>query len=213
MAIPRVAAIAALALLAAALGPTFTTGAAAQAPPAALRVRGTIVSVAADTLVVRDRSGEVVALALPDKLVVSEVFPIALQDIRPGSYIGTAAMPQADGTSRAIAVTVFPESARGLGDGHRPFDLQPGSTMTNGTVTDVAGVAEAAASGRKLVLQYKDGQQTIVVPAAAPIVSSKPADRSLLVPGASVSVFAQLMDGKPTALRINAGRGGFQLPY
>jgi hypothetical protein len=158
---------------------------------------------------VKERSGELIDLALPANLVVSEVFPITLADIRPGSYIGTAAMPQADGTQRAIAVTVFPESARGTGDGHRPFDLQPQSTMTNATVADVV----AASAGRKLQLKYKDGEKTIVVPPEAPIVTFRPGDRSLLVPGASVSLTAQAIDGKPTALRINAGRNGFALPY
>jgi hypothetical protein len=178
-------------------------------PSAAVRLRGTVQSVTPVTLTMKERSGEVIELVLPDKLVIFEVFPIALADIQPGSYIGTAALPQADGTQRAIAVTVFPESARGTGEGHRPFDLQPQSTMTNATVAEVV----AAASGRKLQLKYKDGEKTIVVPPQAPIVTFRPGDRSLLVPGASVSLTAQLIDGKPTALRINAGRNGFALPY
>jgi hypothetical protein len=118
-------------------------------------------------------------------------------------------MPQADGTERAIAVTVFPESARGTGEGHRPFDLLPQSTMTNATVADVV----ATTSGRTLRLKYKDGERTIVVPTDAPIVTFRPGDRSLLVPGASVSLTAQMTDGKPTISRINVGRNGFSLPY
>lgn len=181
----------------------------AAPPSSTVRLRGTVQSVTPGSLTVKERSGELIDLALPANLVVSEVFPITLADIRPGSYIGTAAMPQADGTQRAIAVTVFPESARGTGDGHRPFDLQPQSTMTNATVADVV----AASAGRKLQLKYKDGEKTIVVPPEAPIVTFRPGDRSLLVPGASVSLTAQAIDGKPTALRINAGRNGFALPY
>jgi hypothetical protein len=194
---------------------SFALIASAQTPPTAapvLRVRGTVVNVTSTSLVVKDRSGEVVELVLPEKLVVSEVYPIALEDIQPGSFIGTAAMPQADDSQRAIAVTVFPESARGTGEGHRPFDLQPQSTMTNATVASV-GSLSGAATGRSLVVKYKDGEKTIVVPANAPIVSFRPADRSLLVPGASVSLFAQVVDGKPTVLRINAGKNGFALPY
>ncbi len=185
---------------------------AAQTPmPAAptVRLRGMVQSVTPLTLTVKARGGEVVELVLPEKLVVSEVYPIALADIQPGSFIGTAALPQADGTQRAIAVTVFPESARGTGEGHRPFDLLPQSTMTNATVADVVGTA----SGRTLVLKYKDGEKTLVVPVDAPVVTFRPGDRSLLVPGASVSLSAQVVDGKPTALRINAGRNGFVLPY
>jgi len=182
----------------------------AVAPPASsVRLRGTVQSVAPGLLTVKERSGEVIELVMPDKVTVSEVYPIALSDIKPGSFIGTAAMPQADGTERAIAVTVFPESARGAGEGHRPFDLVPQSTMTNATVADVV----AAPTGRTLQLKYKDGERAIVVPADAPIVTFRPGDRSLLVPGASVSLTAQVMDGKPTISRISAGRNGFALPY
>lgn len=180
------------------------------APAAAtVRVRGTIQAVAPGTLTVKDRSGEVLELVLPQQVNVSEVYPMALSDIQPGSFIGTAAMPQADGTERAIAVTVFPESARGAGEGHRPFDMLPQSTMTNATVADVL----ATPKGRTLQLKYKDGERAIVVPLDAPVVSFKPGDPDLLVVGASVSLSAQLVDGKPTITRINAGRNGFPLPY
>ena len=198
--------------LAASLGSALITESTAQTPSPTLRMRGNIVSVSATSLVVKDRSGEVVELALTDKLVVSEVYPIKLEDIKPGSFIGTAAMPQVDGTQRAIAVSVFPEAARGTAEGHRPFDLLPQSTMTNATVDDVA-TSSTSAAGRTLKLKYKDGEKTVVVPADAPIVTSRPADRSLLVAGASVSLFAQAIDGKPTALRINVGKNGFALPY
>lgn len=194
--------------LAASLGLAQTTVLTAPAVSAA-RVRGTIQAVAPGTLTVKDRSGEVLELVLPPKVTVSEVYPMALADIQPGSFIGTAAMPQADGTERAIAVTVFPESARGAGEGHRPFDMLPQSTMTNATVADVV----ASPKGRTLQLKYKDGERAIVVPLDAPVVSFKPGDPSLLVVGASVSLTAQLVDGKPTITRINAGRNGFQLPY
>lgn len=194
--------------LAASLCAAQTAAPASPATPT-VRLRGMVQAVTPKTLTLKERGGEVIELALPDKLVVAEVYPIALADIQPGSFIGTAAMPQADGTQRAIAITVFPESARGTGEGHRPFDLQPQSTMTNATVADVVG----SASGRTLKLKYKEGEKTLVVPADAPVVTFRPADRSLLVPGASVSLSAQVIDGKPTALRINAGRNGFALPY
>ncbi|MEY4909057.1 MAG: hypothetical protein RL260_2775 [Pseudomonadota bacterium] len=183
----------------------------AQSTPATptVRVRGTVQAVGPDTLSVRDRSGETVELVLPAALVVSEVFPITRSDIRPGSFIGVAAMPQPDGTRRAIAVTVFPEAARGAGEGDRPFDLLPQSTMTNATVAGVASVTQ----GRELQLQHKDGEARIVVPDDAPIVTFLRADRSLLVVGASVSLQAQVIEGKPTAARISVGRAGFVLPY
>ena len=182
---------------------------AAVAESPAVRLRGVLQSVGPTSATLRTRSGEVVELALPPGLVISEVYPIELSDIKAGSYIGVGAMPQPDGSQRAMAVTVFPESARGSGEGHRPFDLAPESTMTNATVADVA----AAPQGRRLQVRYKDGQKAIVVPPGTPIVSFKPGDRSLLVPGASVSLTAREVDGEPTAMRINAGREGFALPY
>ena len=109
----------------------------------------------------------------------------------------------------AIAVTVFPEAMRGTGEGHRPFDFMPQSTMTNATVADVT----ATPDGRKLQVRYKDGEKVIVVPQGVPVVTFRPADRSLLVPGASVSLSAQTIDGKPTAQRISVGRNGFNVPY
>ena len=173
------------------------------------RLRGTVQSVTSGSMTLKARSGEMIELALPASLVINEVYPIALADIKADSFIGVGAMPQADGSQRAIAVTVFPEAARGTGEGHRPFDLMPQSTMTNATVADVA----AAPEGRKLHLKYKDGEKTIMVPPGTPIVTFRPGDRSLLVPGASVSLTAQAIDGTPTAQRINAGRNGFALPY
>ena len=182
----------------------------AGAQPAAqpLRLRATVQSVDATSMTVKERSGEVLQLALDDKLTVSEVLPIELSALKAGAYVGTAAMPRPDGTLEALEVLVFPESARGTGEGHRPWDLQPGSTMTNATVADLA----AAPQGRRLTLTYKDGAKTLIVPEGVPVVTFKPADRSLLVPGAKVIVTAELRDGRPTALRVLAGRDGFAPP-
>lgn len=190
----------------------FIGQAIAQTPPPVVRIRGNIVSITPASMVVKARSGEVIDLLMADNMRVSEVYPIKLEDIKPGSYIGTAALPQADGTQKAIAVSVFPEAARGTAEGHGPFDLLPQSTMTNATVDDVATMTNSA-SGRTLKLKYKGGEKTVIVPADAPVVTSRPGDKSLLIPGASVSLFAQEVAGKPTVLRINAGKDGFPLPY
>ena len=185
----------------------------AAAAGATVRVRGTIVSAPISfvdpTIQVRTRTGELLNLSLPGSAVVSEVYPLELSEIKPGSYIGVGATPQADGTQRAIAVTVFPESARGNSEGHRPFDLMPDSTMTNATVADLA----AAPEGRRIRLRYKDGEKIIFVPADAPVVSFRPADQSLLVSGASVSMTATELQGRPTVIRVSVGRNGFSLPY
>ena len=173
-----------------------------------MRLRATVESFDGTTLVVKERSGEVISLALADNFAVNEVVPIELSAIEPNSYVGIASTPQADGTLQALEVLVFPEAARGSGEGHYPWDLQPGSMMTNATVGDVASTAQ----GRTLKLRYKGGEQTVTVAANAPVVTFKPGDRTLIVPGAKVVVTAQLRNGKPTALRALAGRNGFTPP-
>jgi len=183
----------------------------AQTPPVASptqRTRGMVESFDGSTLVLKERSGEVLRLVLAENFSVNEVVPIELSAIEPGIYIGAASLPQADGTLLALEVLVFPEAARGTGEGHSAWDLQPGSTMTNATVADVVAMAQ----GRTLTLRYKDGEKTLRVPEGVPIVTFKPGDRSLLVPGAKVLVTAQLREGRPTALRALAGRNGFAPP-
>ena len=190
----------------------------AQSPAPAnptVRLRATIEKVDATSLTVKERSGEVITLVRPAAMDVSEVFPLALADIKPGSYIGTAAMPQADGSQLALEVVVFPEAARGTGEGHRPWDLRPDSTMTNATVADLAAAPTSVPGGQKLTLRYKGGEKTVIVPPDAPVVSFKPgkADENvLLVPGAKVMITAQEQGGKPTALRVIVGRNGFAPP-
>jgi hypothetical protein len=193
------------ALLCAALWPALS-----QAQPApTVRLRGTLEAVSPTRITLRQRNGDKVDLAIAPNLTVTEVYPIQPADIKAGSFVGVGAMPQADGTQRAIAVTLFPEAMRGTGEGHRPFDFLPQSTMTNATVADVA----AAPDGERLQLRYPAGQQTVVVPPGVPLVSLRGADRTLLVPGAAVTVSAQEIGGRPTATRISAGRNGFAPPY
>jgi hypothetical protein len=187
-------------------GPVLAQTPAAAAPTQ--RLRATIEKIDATTLTVKDRGGEVVTLALPEGVPVTEVLPIAIDAIQPGAFIGTASLPNASGKQVALEVLVFPEAARGTGEGHYPWDLQPQSMMTNATVADLA----QSAQGRTLTLKYKGGEQTVLVPDTVPIVTFKPADRSLLVVGARVLVTATVRDGTPTAIRVLAGRNGFAPP-
>jgi carboxymethylenebutenolidase len=181
----------------------------ASASARPVRLRGTIATVTPGTLTLRTRGGETVRVALAPGLAVSEVYPIAFEDIKPGAFIGSGALPQPDGAQRAIAVMVFPEALRGTGEGHYPFDLLPNSTMTNATVADVV----ATSADRRLHVRYRGGEQTIVVPPEAPVVTFRPAGRDLLVPGASIAASVVEIDGEPTAVRISAGRNGFRVPY
>lgn len=188
--------------------------ASASAPAAAplVRIRGTVVYNDAKQLIVKDRGGEVVTLARAADLPVSEVYRIKLSDIKQGSFVGTAAMPQADGTQKALEVLVFPEAARGTGEGHFPWDLQPQSTMTNATVADLAAAPSSARGGQQLKLSYKGGEKVVIVPANVPVVTFRPGTDALLTPGAKVLVNAQERNGTPTAMRVIAGRHGFTPP-
>jgi carboxymethylenebutenolidase len=177
-------------------------GAVATGPT--VRLRGTLLAIDSANATMRTRNGEVVTMVLPANLTVNETYAVKLSDIKAGSFVGVGSMPQPDGSQRALGITVFPESARGTNEGHYPYDIAPGAMMTNATVDQVA----AAADGRRLRVRYKDGEKTILVPPGTNIVSFKPGDRSLLVPGAGIAVTVREVDGKPTALRISAGRQG-----
>ena len=174
-----------------------------------VRLRGTIESLTDSKLTLRERSGQRTELALSPTYTVTEVFPIALTDIKPGSFVGVGGMPQPDGSQRAIAVLLFPENMRGTGEGHYPFDFLPQSTMTNATVADVA----KSPTGERLELKYKDGQKTIIVPPEAPIVSLRPGERGMVQAGQRVAAVVQDVNGTPTVVRVNAGRNGFAPPY
>jgi len=180
----------------------------AHAAEAQVRLRGTIEKVDAKTVVVKARDGSVVPLAFADGVRVDEVLPVDPGAIQEGTFVGTTAVPRGDGSLSAVEVHVFPESARGTGEGHRPWDLQPNSTMTNATVEKIT----PGSNDRTLTLRYKDGEQTIRVPNGVPIVTMKPGNRSLLVPGAKVIVFEQVVNGQPVAARILVGRDGFEPP-
>lgn len=191
------AAITALALIGAATAQTPT------------RVRGTIEKVGAESMTVKARDGRDLEIKLADNLNVSGVVNAPLSDIKPGSFIGAAALPQPDGTLKALEVLVFPESARGSGEGHYAWDLMPESTMTNATVADTV----SSVSGPVLTLKYKDGEKKIVVPPNTPIVTFVPGDRSLLKPGTAVFFSATPQpDGKLTAARVLAGKDGVVPP-
>ena len=180
-----------------------TSWALAQAP-ASQRLRGTVMSFEGGTLVLSERSGATHSLAVAENISVSEVVSIDASAIKPGTFIGTAAMPAADGTLTALEVLVFPEAARGTGEGHSAWDLQPNSTMTNATIAEVTAVPQ----GRTMKLRYKDGEKTVTVPDGVPIVTFRPGDKAMLVPGAKVLVTAQVRDGKPTAVRALVGKDG-----
>lgn len=186
-------------------------GALAQDAPQ-VTIRATIQTVSADnlTLNVRTREGEDRVVRLKDPPTVNAAIPASLADIKPGSYIGTAASPGPDGALKAMEVHIFPESARGSGEGFRPFDMGPGSTMTNGAVS----ARVEAADGPKLTVTYKGGEQSILVDAATPIITFTPGALSDLKPGASISIRGAVnaSDGAYEATRVLVGKDGMKLP-
>jgi hypothetical protein len=193
---------------------TLAGTAMAQQPPAPMRVRGQIEKVDGNALTVKARDGASVTINLPDNARVTGIVKASLADIKPNSYIGVTAMPQPDGSQRAIAIHIFAEAQRGTGEGHRPWDLRPGSTMTNAAVETTAGSVD----GQVLTVKYKEGdkidEKKVVVPADAAIVAFQPGDRSELKAGAQVIIFGlqRQPDGTLTAASVNVGRDGVTPP-
>ncbi|MGA9705796.1 DUF5666 domain-containing protein [Pseudomonas sp.] len=195
-------------ILASTLAAAMAVGLANAAEAPRVGVRGSITAIDGNAMHVKVNSGEEVTVHLTEATQVRAVTLAKIDEIKPGSYIGSAAMPNADGTLTALEVHVFPPAMAGTGDGHRAFDLKEGSSMTNGTVGDLV-----VSNGRTLTVKYKGGEQKIVVPDDVPIVNLEPGDRSLLKPGTKVVLFAaQGADGKITAQAISAGKDGVTPP-
>jgi hypothetical protein len=183
----------------------------AQVP--ASTIHGTLLAVRANAFEVRTLDGATVTVGVGAATAVVEVIAASLADVKPGSYVGTAAMPGTDGTLIALEVHIFPEQMRGAGEGHRPFTMGPRSTMTNGTVGGAVGGAVAtvgSVSGRTITVQYAGGAKTVLVPANVPVVRFEPGSKTMLQPGAHVSVTATepAGGGMPIAMRIAVGRDG-----
>src|SRR5258708_26939749 len=172
---------AALALVAA----LAATGALEQAPQNG-RLRGVIEKGDGNKVTAKSDKGDALTLNLADKMLVVAIVKASIADIKDGDFIGSGAMPPADGWQKAIEVHIFAESMRGTGEGFRPWDGAPNSTMTNGTV----GATVTGVDGPVITVKYKDGEQKIVVAPQVPIVSYEVADLGVLKPAAAFSVFA-----------------------
>ena len=188
---------------------TSTTFAQQQSSP--VRVRGTVEGADGTMLTVRSRDGQTMhKVRMADNVAVRGVVKASLSDIKQDSFIGVTGMPQADGSQKAAEIHIFPEALRGTGEGHRPWDLMPNSTMTNATVAQkVKGV-----EGDEITLKYKDGEKKIVVVPNTTIVTYVPADKSELKPGAKIFIAAanKKEDGTLEAATISVGRDGITPP-
>jgi hypothetical protein len=186
-----------------------STAALAQDAPAPTRIRGEIAAVDANTVTVKRRgSGEIVKMALKSDVNVGAVRNIDLAAIKKDAFIGTATETGADGKLTALEVVVFPEAARGTGEGHYAWDLMPGSMMTNANVDMVA----SGVRGRVLTLSYKGGSQEVTVPENAPVVTFAPAMRADLIVGKKVFVVATGSSASYTATRIVVEKDGVAPP-
>lgn len=186
-----------------------TTAALAQAPDV-VRVRGTIQSVDGSMLDVKPRDGADVKVKLADNAVIRTVVGKTIADVKQGLFVGITAMPQPDGTQKAVEIHIFPEAARGTGEGHRPWDLMPGSTMTNANVDSEVAVTD----GKKLVLKYKDGDKTFIVPDNVKVVMFAPGSAADVKPGAKIFIVAakKLPDGTLEAPGATVSAGGVDPP-
>ena len=183
--------------------------AAAQQPPK-LRVRGTIEKVDGRLLTVKGRHGATLAVKLADGAPVRTVVKRSLADVKVGSFVGITAMPEPDGSQRAVEIHIFPEAMRGTGEGHRPWDLMPNSSMTNADVDSVV----VGANARQLVLKYKGGEQKFTVPADVTVVLFAPGTVADLKPGAKIFIVAakKLPNGTLEAPAITVGTNGVDPP-
>jgi hypothetical protein len=175
------------------------------------RVKGTVDKIDGNTLYLKGPDGAPITLKLTDNALVVGVVKSSLADIKEGDYIGSGALPQPDGSQKAVEVHIFAESMRGTGDGHRAnWDGAPGGTMTNGAV----GNAVASVDGRAIMVKYKDGEKKIVVPPETPIVTYLPGNKDELKPGATIFIAASTKkdDGSYETAAITVSRDGVKPP-
>ena len=180
----------------------------AQPSGSPARLRGKVDSVSGDTVQITLRSGDKASAKLSANTHILWLTKAKLSEVGKGSYVGTAAVAQPDGSLKALELQVFPESMRGVGEGTRDWDLGAGSSMTNGTVGSVV-----AAKGHTITITYNGGEKHVLVPDNVPVVTYSPADRAALKPGANILVNGmRAADGTVTAISISVGKNGLVPP-
>jgi hypothetical protein len=178
--------------------------------PQTVRIRGTIEAVDGPMLSIKARDGSDVKVKVTDNVNVVGLVKASLADIKPGSFVGSAALPEQDGSWKAVEVHIFPEAMRGTGEGDRPYDYKPKSTMTNGTVGDTV----TKVSGSTMTLKYKEGEKKIDITPETVIVMYVPGNKSELKPGAKIYIPGanKQADGTLETPRVNVGRDGVTPP-
>lgn len=196
-------------LLALAMIAATSSFAIAQQAPVPTRVRGTIEAVDGDVITVKSRGGENYKLHMTADVAVIDIVKSSLSEIKVGSFVGATTVPGPDGAPKAVEVHIFPEAMRGTGEGSRPYDLRPNSSMTNATVAENV----VANDGHTLLVKYKDGEKKVDVTSDTAIVTFAPGAKADLMAGAKVIAFIKpLPDGSFETSRVNVGRDGLTPP-
>jgi hypothetical protein len=172
--------------------------------PAPVKVRGTIDTATDDSITIVKKDGTKQVVALAPKVGVSALVKAQMSDIKQGVFIGTTARPSKDGSLHATEVHIFPESMRGAGEGHYPWDTDPDATMTNASVAQMV----SAVDGQTLTLKYKTGETKVTVVPETSIVSVTPGTKDDLKKGAAVFAICQAQpDGTLKTGYLLVGRG------
>jgi hypothetical protein len=198
--------IAIAALIALAVGPAL-----AQTPPAGTptRIRGTVEKLDGQNLMVKSRDGQTLTIELAANVAVITLVKKSVADIKAGDYVASTGVKGTDGKIHAVEVRIFPEAARGTGEGQFPWDLMPDSIMTNATV----GKVDQAPQGPVLHVTFKGTESEYTVGPDVPVLANGPGDISLLKPGVAVFVIAlKHEDGKLTSARLYAEKDGVKPP-
>ena len=183
----------------------------AQTPPAGTptRIRGTVDKLDGQNLMVKSRDGQALTIELAANVAVITLVKKSVADIKAGDYVASTGVKGTDGKIHAVEVRIFPEAARGTGEGQFPWDLMPDSIMTNATV----GKVDQAPQGPVLHVTFKGTESEYTVGPDVPVLANGPGDISLLKPGVAVFVIAlKHEDGKLTSARLYAEKDGIKPP-
>jgi hypothetical protein len=183
--------------------------AASAADAERVRIRGDIASLSGDTLVVKTREGTDQTITLKPEWKVGGIKKASVEDIKPGDFVGIASLPKADGGDGALEVLIFPAAMKGTGEGSRPWDLKPNSSMTNATVAKAVKSVE----GHSVTLTYQGKEKTISISDDTPIVTFTSAAKTDLTAGAHVIVMGEkAADGTVTSGQVTVGTNGIVPP-